>query len=734
MQVQELIKLAGSGNIKDVEQEWLTFLGDSDGTARSLTPAVKVIEVLKEQDRVELAESLAWTAIESVQERASAEEALKFAQPVFMKLNKSSELRKQVTELYKQIFNGRDGLDELMEESGLTGGRPPRRAMRTMDVCLSIEPGTFVVGRHEESAARVEAVDRNSWTVEATVDGRVESFEAVEFADQYAPADPEDYRVLAAFDQARLSKLVQSDPAAMIENVLIVNGERLTDDELREILVPRYLPAGDWSKWWTKARTAARRSLNISVEGRSPYILEYAPGGPGHHEEFEESFAKLKTAADRLAGLESYLRECKARKEEMDSASLERVHAECVKRAERLTKNGAATALVEGIVAWQVGASIGHTEGQDACVELLKESGDPLTMVRECGTSKKLWSLALDCLAKADPEKYPEHLVTIFPQAPVQVCEELATRMEKGGVKEELYDELIGEITSNTTVCYGALCWLWDKGLSRPLWQIMPQVSVLTRLLQLAGDISRNDRLDKATVKTMRDAIKSSLSARKYENYAKCLESIESGMGSALLTQVRRLDSLGRNAREDLSNRITRQFPNLIKKKEVPVWLRDDSLYATREGVGKLDAEINDLVHVKMRENAKAIGEAAEKGDLSENSEYKFALEERDLLRARLAQMQQQRAIVHLLTPENVPQDTISVGSKVTLKHVDRGDERVITFLGPFEADIQTDIYNYKAPFAQELMGHRVGDIVELTLTELEGQYEIVATQAWRSI
>ncbi len=733
MQVQELIRLAGSGNVKDVEQEWLTFLSESDASAKALSPAVKVIEVLKDQNRTDLAESLAWTAIESVQERTSAEEALSAAQPMLLKLNKSTELRGQVTQLYRQVYEGRAGLERLMEEAGLEGGRPPRRAMRTMDVCLAMEPGTFVVGRHEDVAGRVESVDTDSWTIEATVSGRVKTFEAVEFADQFMEADAEDYRVLAAFDRDRLSKLLTSDPARVIESALIVHGEQMTDDELQQILVPKYMAAGDWSKWWTKARTAVRRSQNIRMEGRSPYILEYTPGGPGHHEEFEEQFGKYKTAEDRSSGLEGYLRECKARKNEADKAMLERLHQTCQERAARLAKNGAATALSELIVAWQVGESVGVTDGRQACEELLAKSGDPLAMIRAFGKTKKLWSSGLACLETACPDNYLELLVSLFPAAPAQVCDDLADRMEKAGLADDRCGTLIGEITSNGTTCFGALCWLWDRGVTRSSWQVMEPVSVLTRMLQLAGEISRDDRLEKTQVRTIRDALKSSLTARKYERFNACLLQIESGMGSALLTQARRLESLGRNVREDLQNRITRQFPDLIRKKEIPVWLREDTIYATRAGVVKFDADISDLVNVKMRENAKAIGEAAEKGDLSENSEYKFALEERDLLRARLAQMQKQRVLVHILTPEEVPTDHVSVGSRVGLRHVEKGVELEISFLGPFEANIDESIYNYLAPFSQELMGHKVGDIVGLTLTDPQGDYEIVSTQAWAS-
>ena len=127
-----------------------------------------------------------------------------------------------------------------------------------------------------------------------------------------------------------------------------------------------------------------------------------------------------------------------------------------------------------------------------------------------------------------------------------------------------------------------------------------------------------------------------------------------------------------------------------------------------------------------MRENAKRIGEAASHGDLSENSEYRFALEERDLLRARLAQINTELAKARTLEPHQVPTDRVGVGSRVTLRNLTDGAERVMTFLGPFDVDVDRGVYNYLAPVAQKLMGTAVGRRVTLTIDGRDVEFEVV--------
>jgi transcription elongation factor GreA len=157
--------------------------------------------------------------------------------------------------------------------------------------------------------------------------------------------------------------------------------------------------------------------------------------------------------------------------------------------------------------------------------------------------------------------------------------------------------------------------------------------------------------------------------------------------------------------------------------------MRDDVLFVTREGLSRKQQEIDHHVNVKMRENAKAIGRAAEHGDLSENAEYKFALEERDLLRARLAQMNAEVEAAELITPEEVPVEHVGIGTKAIFKRVRDGEPYELSFLGPWEADAEKGRLNYRAPLAQAVLGKRIGDTIEFDHTGAAGTYEIVALE-----
>ena len=270
--------------------------------------------------------------------------------------------------------------------------------------------------------------------------------------------------------------------------------------------------------------------------------------------------------------------------------------------------------------------------------------------------------------------------------------------------------------------------WLWDGPAKQ---EIRPGrlIALLTRVLGVLGELKRSDAVSHAEAKRIMSHTRAVLGARKCERFRACLQEIEPGVASALRTQISRLDNLGRAVREDLLKLISERFAPTGVTPTVEPWADQEVLWATAEGLSLRRGEIDELVNVKMRENAKRIGEAAALGDLSENSEYKFALEERDLLRARLAQMQRQMDIVQVITAADIPAKHIGVGSRVTFRHVESGAAVELVFLGPFEANVERHIYNYQAPFAQRVMGLEVGDEAELTVVEPPGRHQVVAIE-----
>lgn len=729
MKPETLIELIGGNDSAAVEQEWMRRMESPDASLVSLAQHGAVLAELRRQGRASQAEELAWTGIEAVRARSTPQETLTVAGPFLLAVGNSAEVRTQVVDLYRSVYGDREGFEELLEESGLGGGRPVRRALRTLDVVLALNENDYVASRDELGAARIELIDRSAWEFTLTCSSGTQTLGAVHLADQFRPAVDSEFAVMQTFDPQRLAETLRSDPVPMIVDICRRHDNKIDSDQLEELLVPDVLSATDWKKWWTRARTALRKCPNIKMEGRTPCVLTYADRPIALHEEMRAKFRALHAPVPQWGLVQRYVRDCKARGEEPSESALRYCMEDSARRAVRAAEEGGSHA---GLL-WAMSRAIADAGGIDFDWDRAREvfgTETGLTRLFAEIQDDRLVDVACTLLIEARPDGWMSFLLDLLPVFPYAVCDRTVERLVQAGSKPADFEPVVQRIMVSPAEYFDALMWLWDGPAQETVVPVPSSVTLLSRIIGTLEECRRSDTTSHETAKRIVARAKSVLAARKYERFALCLPEMGAGLAGTIRTRLRRLDSVGRAVREDMVRRLDRHYPPKLTGKTIAPWDLDDVLFVTKEGMARKQDEIEHHINVKMRENAVAIGHAAERGDLSENSEYKFALEERDLLRARLAQMNSEMAAARVLTPADVPTDRVGIGAKVVFRRVKDGSPYELTIIGPWEADSAKGIINYGAPLARKILGKSIGEVVEFEHTGAVGKYEIVTVES----
>ncbi len=136
--------------------------------------------------------------------------------------------------------------------------------------------------------------------------------------------------------------------------------------------------------------------------------------------------------------------------------------------------------------------------------------------------------------------------------------------------------------------------------------------------------------------------------------------------------------------------------------------------YMTQAGYDKLVADITELETVQRPLISKQISEAREMGDLSENAEYDAAKEAQGLLEAKIATMKASLANVRIIDESLLGTDEVHILNKVTIRNVKTNQVMAYTLVSDAEADIKENKISVSTPVSKALMGHKVGDIVEV--------------------
>ncbi len=728
MPVTQLQQLARDGKVDEFETRCLELLA---GEHLTLAQVVSPFELLAEGGQGERLATLAQMILDNVDVAADPAAALALAKAALVAAPKSDELRSRTVALYRQLYGQQERFDVVLQSSGLEGGRPVRSALKVLDLCLTLQPGDTLISRMDDRVVEVTEIDRANGLFTLRREGRATTRPAAEVSREYDRIAADDFRVVRQLRPESLGALIQENPLGVVIGLIHAHGGHIDADLLKAELVPKYIEHKDWAKWWTRARAEIKRSPNVDLEGRAPIILTYNAAGRTLESETWDALQAQREPTDWMSTVEGYLREKVARKEAPDTGLLARFCEHVTKyiAAVRTRRPGEAltTALVLDRLA-EKGLTVA-AELRSVALDVLREAADPTALLTEV-PHEGLRERGFQLMQTARPGDWVTHALRWLPSVPAGLMDKIATAAIEAGQTEAVQafvDQGLSDLAHHPELVY----WLWKGPKKKAQLKLPGDFELYREIIDTVSALGRSVTAEIEVVKQFRERVKAALSLRDFDRVRKALVSCSEAAAITLRWKMLRLEGLGENTPARLLDILRDVHPQLwvVRPKELAPWADPEVVWTTGAGLTRRTAERDDIVNVKMRENAQKIGEAASHGDLSENAEYKFALEERDLLRARLAAINDELSRARKIEPHDVPEDSVGVGSRVTLRRTDDGTRRLMTFFGPFDTDVERGIYSYQAPVSQQLMGRRIGDRVTIAIDGQNVEYEVVAIE-----
>ncbi|MFA6134950.1 MAG: GreA/GreB family elongation factor [Phycisphaerae bacterium] len=707
MNVDQMKELVAARQWQSLEGAWLEAVEQK----APAPPLAGVLEALVAADQLNTAETLAWTLLAERTAQLPPEEALEVAKAVVTAVPVSDELRSQAAELYRAVHGQKAHFAAMLRASGLTSGQSPRRAFRTLDVCLGIEPAAYMVNRFDHQAYRLETYeDALGEFVLRDPSNHPHHLEPKALADEFDPADETDFRVLCQFCPGELTRLIDEDPASVLIGLCMSGGGEINSANLKDKLVPRYLPAEKWSHWWSRARTAANRCPQLALEGRTPVTIKYHPQGLTLEQEMTPLVAGAFSPLEKLALLQQYVRQAAQRKSPISPPFVAPIMESLASQTQD-KRHGRSMALAAALALEKlVAAGLPMPSGTMRSPGQLLAQDDSAAETLVAMDNEELFSPALDAMATRPDAA--EQLVRLLAKAPSIHLDDIARRLRQAGRDDAIAAAVASAVTDplkNLQVCL----WLW-KGPNPPIEGGPSKTEILVRLLNAALEMERDWDLDPAFRKAALLQIRSALSAGDYASYRQVLGEVSESVAGTLKRRVERCDGLAEAVQGKMLALLKENFFTLFVEAKVAPWLDESVIWTTEAALKRQQDEFTQLTDVKMLANARAIGAAAAHGDLRENADWQFAMEEKRRLLAQATRMQDELTRCRILQQHDVPTDFVGIGSRVTLKRADGGGEQTLTILGPWDGDLTRGLYSYKSALAATLLGKAPGQTVTL--------------------
>jgi len=148
--------------------------------------------------------------------------------------------------------------------------------------------------------------------------------------------------------------------------------------------------------------------------------------------------------------------------------------------------------------------------------------------------------------------------------------------------------------------------------------------------------------------------------------------------------------------------------------------------YITEEGLRKMKEEYERMIKIDRPAISKMIGEAIEKGDISENAEYDAAKDAQGMLEAKIAILGEKIASARIIDESKIDTSSLQIMNKVTIRNKANNTTMQYTIVSEHEADLKQGKISIQTPIAKGLMGKKLGDVVEIQVPSGKIQFEII--------
>ena len=669
----------------------------------------------------ELIDSLLWFLLTERAERKGPEDALDVAKAAVPLFPDSDALRQETASLYRAAHASAAGIGALVEMVILRDDAALPEAVERIDKLLALVPGVYVLDPSLPQPGKVAGFDADAKALEVSFAGRTRRYDAAAAA-SLERLEADDFRALFAFDPEKLHTLAHEQPDELVTRTLRAFGPRITFKTLKARLA-EIVPPAAWAKWWATAKPKLRQAAWVEMSDKAQPTFTLRKQPIPYEARLKARFNSADNAPDKLSAVVDYLNE----PGDPDAGVLQFFGRELGRLAEALRDADPAAALGSLALAFEMHRIAGDAvPAPDTSAALpILDSAD-LQVLMQPVHDDDVIRLILALVREAAPGRWPEIYAAAMPGCSQAGCDmiarELTKRSDLGGLRAA-----VDQVLARPERHVGPLCWLWKAASDGAFPDLLGGVDlpgIAVHLFSAAQFLGRATSRKKADIDYLLPQVRVAVAARDYALLRQALEKADAGRAQRIRTFVERHIGLTDSACSRVHEILRRTHPELFVETIEP-W-EENVIYTTAAGLKKRKDELQRLVTGKMAEAARAVGDAAQDGDLSENAGWTAALAERDRLAGTATRMQEEISRARIIPAELAQSETVTVGSAVDVKDIASGNASTMIFLGPWDADHNRGIHAYSAGLGLAFMGKAKGAQVNVEFDGQEHAWQIL--------
>ena len=537
---------------------------------------------------------------------------------------------------------------------------------------------------------------------------------------------PNDILVRSRTEPDLIEEMIKKKPADLICEIIAASDDQAMMASEIERLLARVIGPIKYKKWWTATKKVLVKDPRIGVplKKTDPYIFRDEPVKP--EDEILEQFHATKNSKQKIElgeKLYALSENISVIREEMP-AILEELteaiaHAKSLSQADRLhgvwVRNNLARDLHEDVESLEPSSA-----------SILDATNDYSELAAHLPA--QYFKRYLDLISRTYPDKWQSMVEDLLRNSSGKFTSECINFMLEHEMEERIR-YCLDRWLKEQTIKGPLLFWVVKNRASKKYNSIIEPLvtprllaamfyaidyealqNASTRRIPLADLLSDDttlipDLLSTANVETANDLAQTLLLNQGFEDLTK----------------------------KSLLARFIKQFPSVqsLLAGQAAETSEEEALIVSQESFNAAKSEYEELISKKIPENKLAIQVARDHGDLKENSEYKMARQDQDLLLSRKNELEVDLSRARVTDFTDATVENVSIGSMVELKEGSSGNTQRYSILGAWDSDPDNDVLSYKTPLAQALLGKEPGATVTTKIGGNEEQWTVLSIARW---
>ena len=538
-------------------------------------------------------------------------------------------------------------------------------------------------------------------------------------AENLTPIPAGHFLALKANDLPALKLQLKENATAAMRNILESLGGKATQAQISAWLLGDVFTEPEFKRWWDSTKKLLKKEGHFLIPTKKNDSIELRDAPVSRANELLAFFNQARQPKEQAAALDQIIKlQDEFENPEKQLQPLIDAIEETARRNQRLNPALAFELIVGRDELLQAGPKL-HRSQPDLTLEHLIVEEEPrlAAILLKLPSSKE--RRVLHALPAALGERWTARALQLMQGNNARLVSAMPKVFAEAGRQEDLRVALDRGLREHSATSE-MLFWLCK---SRADWSQLINPELLSAILSACERDQHNESNSRST--RLRDLLLSDRALIPDIFAGAELGLARDSMRRLMLSPV--FDEL---TKRSLMARIIKLYPDLqslVSGEQMEEKI--ESLVVSWSSLQKRKAELEELVNKKIPENSKEIGVARSYGDLRENFEFKAAKEMQAVLMRRKSELERALTNARGTAFENPDTSQVSIGTIVTLRETTNGCEETYTILGAWDGDPDRAIISYQTAIGQSLLGHRVGEVVELNAEEDIGRYAIVAIE-----